>query len=170
MAVHEFQEEMSQELRESMKELPKIFHKLPFHEWIQKNTPVNKIRAETERLLWHRRLGHPSDYYLYHAHKHIDGVLKFKHEDRIFDICPTCIRGKQTKEPAGKNSTRKATFPYQGLSIDFSFSGMRSKDSKFSEDYVGLNGETAWILISDHRTRRKHGATQILKASPLKWI
>ena len=108
MAIHACQEEMCAELRERMKDLPRMFHELPFHECVHENTPVNKMRAETERLLWHQRLGHPSDYCLHNAHKHVEGVPRFKHEDKIFDICPTCIRAKQTKEPAGKNSTRRA--------------------------------------------------------------
>jgi hypothetical protein len=79
------------------------------------------IRAATERLLWHQRLGHPSDFYLYGAHGHIDGVLKLKHFDPILKQCPNCIRSKQTKEPAGDNSTRTAVRPFQGPSIDSSF-------------------------------------------------
>jgi hypothetical protein len=62
---------------------------------------------------------------------------------KVLDQCPTCIRAKQTKEePAGPNSTRSATQPYQGLSIDFSFSGTKSKDKERAREYVGLNGET----------------------------
>jgi hypothetical protein len=55
---------------------------------------VLSIRAATERLLWHQRLGHPSDFYLYRAHEHVDGVPKFKHFDPILEQCPTCIRSK----------------------------------------------------------------------------
>jgi hypothetical protein len=82
---------------------------------------INSIRATTERMLWHQRLGHPSDYYLYHAHKFVDGVPKFKHHDPVLERCPTCIQAKQRKEPAGPNTTMTATEDYQGLSIDYSF-------------------------------------------------
>ena len=140
---------------------------MPFHEYIQKNTPVSTIQAETERLLWHQRLGHPSDYYLYNAHKHVKGVPHFHHEHPVLDKCPTCIQAKQTKEPAGIHTTRTATAPYQGLSIDFSFSGVKSKDKDREVDYLGLNGETSWILISDHFTHRLHGDTCVSKASPI---
>ena len=58
---------------------------LPYVKWIQEATPLKAIRAQTERLLWHQRLGHPSDYYLYTAHKYIDGVPKFKHNDPILE-------------------------------------------------------------------------------------
>ena len=170
-SVHAYQEAECAQLRSEFESLPAQFHDLPFHEYIQQNTPVAAIRAATERLLWHQRLGHPSDHYLYNAHKHIKGVPKFKHMDAILDSCPTCIRAKQTKEPAGPNTTRTATQPYQGLSIDFSFSGTKSKnDDTRQRDYVGINGETCWILITDHFTRMKHGDTRISKGSPIHWL
>jgi len=124
-----YQEAESRKLQKEMSKLPTSFHSLPFHEYIQQNTPVSTIKTSTKRLLWHQRLCHPSDYYLYNAHKHVDGVPSFQHMDRILDVCPTCIRAKQTKEPAGPNTTRTATQPYQGISIDFSFSGTRSKNT-----------------------------------------
>jgi len=49
--------------------------------------------------------------------------------DCVLNICPTCICSKQTKNAAGGNTTRTAEQPYQGLSIDFSFSGTRSKNT-----------------------------------------
>jgi GAG-pre-integrase domain len=154
-----------------MEMLPVKYHGLPFHEYIQQNTPVASIKAATERLLWHQRLGHPSDYYLFNAHKHVDGVPQFKHMDPVLETCPTCINAKQKKEPAGPNPTRTATVPYQGLSIDFSFSGTKSKNPGRAKDYVGLNGETSWILITDHATRMKHGDTRLSKAPPLQhWL
>jgi len=114
---------------EEMTKLPTQFHLLPFHEYIQSNTPVSTIKAATERLLWYQRLGHPSDCYLFNAHRHADGVQRFPHMDRVLDICPTCIRSKQTKNAAGGNTTRTAEQPYQGLSINFSFSGTHSKNT-----------------------------------------
>jgi len=116
-------------LRDEMAQLPMQFHVLPFHEHIHSNTPVLTIKAATERLLWHQRLGHPSDCYLFNAHRHADGVPRFPHMDRVLDICPACIRSKQTKNAAGGNTTRTAEQPHQGLSIDFSFSGTRSKNT-----------------------------------------
>eukprot|EP00980_Cylindrotheca_fusiformis_P025376 scaffold13535_cov117-Cylindrotheca_fusiformis.AAC.2 len=140
------------------------------HDYIQHGLSVFALRQETERLLWHQRLGHPSDHYLFNAHKHIDGVPKFKHMDSVLDKCPTCIRAKQTKEPAGPNTTRVATQPYQGLSVDFSFAGMKSKNEERAQDFLGVNGETCWILVTDHFSRMKHGATRVSKASPIAWI
>ena len=243
LAIHSYQEMEYSKLRSELYSVPQNLHQLPFHEYIQKNTPVDSIKTSTERLLWHQRLCHPSDYYLYNAHKHVDGVPRFAHMDRVLDICPTCVRSKQTKEPAGPNTTRVATEPYQGLSIDFSFSGTRSKNTsnkfpigtrikkkferrfyqgtvvsgpnirdddhgvelphwrvkyddgdseEFTEtqldplvinkpvhqdaqthrdaDYIGLNGETSWILVTDHFSRMKHGDTRVSKASPIEWL
>ena len=116
LSIYAHQENEYERIREDLYTVPSEFHKLPFHEYVQKNTPVQTIKTVTERLLWHHRLGHPSDYYLYNAHKFIKGIPKFKHMDPILDTCPTCIRAKQTKEPAGPNTTRRATVPYQGLS------------------------------------------------------
>jgi len=249
LAIHGYHEAVETQLREEMNKLPTQFHSLPFHEYIQANAPVSTIKAATERLLWHQRLGHPSDYYLFNAHRHADGVPRFPHMDRVLDICPTCIRSKQTKNAAGGNTTRTAEQPYQGLSIDFSFSGARSKNTfnrfpigakvkkKFGDkifkgkaiwspedtterdpdaddfgettqswrveyedqeqedcheremeriaygnlprfdphkhrddDYIGLNGETSWILVTDHFSRMKHGNTRVSKASPINWL
>ena len=55
----------------------------PFRELIVQSIPVNKIRVETERILWHQRLGHPCDEYLYSAHEFIDGVPKFKRRSDV---------------------------------------------------------------------------------------
>jgi hypothetical protein len=171
--IYAYQEEEYKRLRDELSTIPidSTYHTLPFHEYIQAQTPIASIKAATERLLWHQRLGHPSDYYLYNAHKHVKGVPKFKHMDPILDKCPTCIQAKQTKEPAGHNTTRVAVYPYQGLGVDFSFSGMKSKnDDTRRRDYVGLNGETCWIMVTDHKSRRLHGDTRISKGSPLEWL
>jgi len=67
LAIHGYHEAVESQLREEMTKLLR-FHTLPFHEYMQANAPVLTIKAATERLLWHQRLGHPSDYYLFNAH------------------------------------------------------------------------------------------------------
>ena len=68
------------------------------------------------------------------------------------------------------------TRPYQGLFIDFGFSGCVSydKDGKVepsSRVHVqGINGESAWILICDAQTKMLHGNCQTNKASPVKYL
>ena len=142
----------------------------PVETIIRATVPINIIRNRTEKLLWHQRLGHPCDEYLYNAHKYIEGVPKFSRSAPVLDSCPTCIQSKQTKEAAGNNTTKTATIPFQGLSVDFAFSGMRSKNEQRRLDYEGLNGETCYILIADHATGMKIGDTRLSKAPPLIWI
>jgi len=38
------------------------------------------------------------------------------------------------------------------------------------DDHIGLNGETSWILVTDHFSRMKHGDTRVSKASPINWL
>jgi hypothetical protein len=98
---------------------------------------LHSITAASERLLWHQRLCHPSDHYLYNANRFIDGVPKFHHMDPIFDVCPTGVRAKQKKKPAGFNS-KIATRPTQGPSMDFSFTGMSQRHTSRQEEFDGL--------------------------------
>ena len=101
----------------------------PFKQLIIQSIPIRKIRADTLRILWHQRLGHPCDEYLYSAHKWIDGVPKFKRRSNVLSHCSTCIQAKQTKTAASPNSTKKAIHFGQGLSINFAFSGVTSKNT-----------------------------------------
>ena len=166
--IYSHQEEQYTKLRNDLSSIHKKYHSLPFHEYIQDNTPIAAIKAQTERLLWHQRLGHPSDYYLLNAHKFVKGVPKFAaNAGPILCSCPTCIQAKQTKNAAGPNTTRTAQRPYQGLSIDFSFSGMKSKNEERTDDYLGIHDKSSWILIVNHFSRRYHGDTCVSKASPI---
>ena len=168
--IHVFQKRVHDHITKHMHQLPCELPNHSVNDWTFGATPINVIKAQTQRLLWHQRLGHINDDYLYNAHKFIDGIPKFKHNDPILDKCPTCIQSKQTKTPAGPNTTRTAEHPFQGLSIDFSFSGTKSKDTNRTQDYEGINGETSWILISDHFTRFLTGDTRLSKASPITWL
>jgi len=38
------------------------------------------------------------------------------------------------------------------------------------EEYIGLNRETSWILVTDHFSRMKHRDTCVSKASPIEWL
>ena len=157
-------------LREELSSVPMMYHDIPFQEMIEKNLPIQTLRAQTERLLWHQRLGHPGDHSLHKAHQFAKGIPQFKHADPVLEQCPTCIQAKQRKEPAGQHSTRTATEKYQGLSIDFGFAGVQSKNEDRREDYAGFYGETSWILIADHATKRLFGDTRFSKASPIEWL
>ena len=68
------------------------------------SNPDFAIKARTEKLLWHQRLGHPNDWYLYDAHKSMTGVPKFTRESNVTSLCPTYILAKQTKASPGHHS------------------------------------------------------------------
>jgi len=169
-AIHTYQEEEYALLCKNLTTTPYCYHGLPFHQYIAKYAPLNTIKTDAKHLLWHQCLGHPSDYYLFHIHQHMKGIPWFTHMHAVLDKCPTCIQAKQTKEPADKNTTCTASVPYYGLSINFSFSGVKSKNPACTKIYLGLNSETSWILISNHFSRHLHGNTHISKATPLAWL
>ena len=74
-----------------------------------------------------------------------------------------------TNTAPGTNSTKQAIRHGQGLSVDFSFSGVKSKNTGRQKYYIGINGETYWILITDHHTGgMQYGKTCRSKASPIK--
>ena len=68
------------------------------------------------------------------------------------------------------------TRPYLGLYSDFGFAGCRScnKDGNNIDssctNIEGINGEVAWILVSDGKTCMLHGDTRLSKASPVSWL
>ena len=96
--------------------------------------PVNKTRVEIERVFWHQHRCHPCNEYLYSAHEFIDGVRKFKWRLDVMLKCSTCIKAKMTKTAPGPNSTKRAVRHGQGLSIDFSLSGVKSKNTGQRKD------------------------------------
>ena len=153
---------------------------------VGKQTGLNAVytKKATEKVLWHQRLGHPCDEYLFNTHKCIKGVPKLSTISSVLNICPTCVWAKQTlaqQQEQGKgahpitstvttHSIKKAQRPYQGLSIDFSFAVVSSSNSKCQQDYEGINGETSWILIVDHYTGMIYGDTRTSKAAPVLWL
>ena len=76
-----------------------------------------------------------------------------------------------TKTAPGPNSTKQAIHHEQGLSVDISFSGVNSKTTSCRKDYVSINVETCWILITNnHHTGMKYGKTYQSKACPIRWL
>ena len=47
---------------------------------------------------------------------------------------------------------------------------MSSENKSRKAKYKGINGETCWILVTDHFTGMKHGDTRISKGPPLQWL
>ena len=63
-----------QQLNEALRNVPQMFKNVNISglkHIIDKTIPVYAIKAKTEKPLWHQRLGHPCDEYLYNAHKFI---------------------------------------------------------------------------------------------------
>ena len=58
-------------------ELKKALKQVPYRKLLVDEAPINDLCVKTEKMLWHQRLGHPCDEYLYNAHKTVDGVPKF---------------------------------------------------------------------------------------------
>ena len=54
--------------------------------------------------------------------------------------------------------------------LTFPFSGVKSKTTGRCKDYLGINGETCWILITDHHTGMQYGKTCQSKASPIEQL
>ena len=75
-----------------------------------------------------------------------------------------------TKTAPCPNSTKRALHHGQGMSVDFSFSGVKSKTTGQRKDYLGINGETCWILITDHNTGLQYSKTCQSKTSPIEFI
>ena len=103
------------------------------------------------------------------ASEYIDGVPKFPPRDPVPDACSTCIQAKQTKN-AATSTTLKATVPCQGFSMDFSSASIRSKNLKRCRDYLGVHGQTCWLLTTDHFSKYIWGKTFKFKAVPLQYL
>jgi len=180
--IYNHQQKQHVKLMSILESLPEQYYKacinLPFHEYTGASTLVNALNKEAEALLWHQRLIHCGAHSMKDIHNHVDGVpnlSSFKLDD--LSKCPTCIKTNLTKLAAGKKSLRATvTQPYQGLFIDFAFSGKisRDKNGKVIEssrvDVEGINGETSWVLIADAHSRMLHGDTRLTKASPVKYF
>ena len=87
------------------------------------------------------------------------------------------MRTKLTKSSPRHRSLRDlVTKPYRLLYADHAFSGRVRRDEEGNKiksnrkDVEGLNGENAWISISDGITRMLHADCRLSKASPLEWL
>ena len=108
---------------------------LPIHKWMYDITSANAMNKEDEELLWHQRLIHGGDHNYDNLHKHVGGVpnlSEFKFDD--VTKCSTCLQVKLTKDPAGTTSLREQLkVQYQGLFMDFGFSGNIQRDKEWKE-------------------------------------
>ena len=130
---------------------------------------IRSLTRSALRMLWHQRLGHLNFRRLSEMHRFIKGVPQFKIPTEIED-CPICLAAKLRKAPAGRATTMRATTCNQGLSIDFGFMVQKSRDSTRHNNLVGLNGETCYVLLTDHYSGRIFGRAFATKAPPVDWI
>ena len=102
-------------------------------------------------------------------HRFVKGLPKLSLPTEL-DGCPICLASKMRKAPAGTTTTMKATACYQGLSIDFGFMVQKSRDSERHRNLVGTNGETCYVLLTDHYSGRLFGRAFATKAPPVDWL
>ena len=155
--IYKHQEQDHLKMMQVFITVPKQYHSILFEKWIKHNTIVYALTEKAHEMFWHQRLTHMGPQSIQNAHKYVDGVpdlSKFSFDD--IDQCPTCIDAKLRKNAPGKRSLSEyVSRPYQGLFCDLAYPGKISYDKEgkviesSQEDVEGLNGELAWILITD---------------------
>jgi Reverse transcriptase (RNA-dependent DNA polymerase) len=131
---------------------------------------VRALSRSALRLLWHQRLGHVNFRRLADMHHHATGIPQFSVPDLATENCSICLASKLRKTPRGQGTTMTATQCMQGLGIDFAFMVQRSSDLKRFENLVGFNGETCYVLLTDHFSGRIFGRAFATKAPPVDWL
>eukprot|EP00980_Cylindrotheca_fusiformis_P001364 scaffold341_cov67-Cylindrotheca_fusiformis.AAC.3 len=74
--------------------------------------------------------------------------------------CSGQYRAHKPSQCKGTESKKGISSSSSGGSLLSTFCGMKSKNEKRAQDFLGVNGETCWILITDHFSQMKHGATR----------
>jgi hypothetical protein len=116
------------------------------------NDDIRCISAAVTRVLWHHRLGHVHHQKLCELHTHEDGIPKISMPLDI-ETCPTCAMCKTRRADHGDHDTHHdATIVCQGISLNWSFICQRSKNMERCDKFYGVNGETAYLMIPDHKT------------------
>jgi hypothetical protein len=131
---------------------------------------IRALSRSALRLLWHQRLGHVNFRRLADMHRHSKGIPSFAIPDSATENCSVCLASKLRKTPRGHATTMKATQCMQGLGVNFAFMVQRSRDPKRFENLVGLNGETCYVLLTDHFSGRLFGRAFATKAPPVDWL
>ena len=116
---------------------------------------IRSLTRSALRMLWHQRLGHLNFRRLSEMHRFIKGVPQFKIPTEIED-CPVYLAAKLRKRPP----ERQLRCERLRLSIDFRFMVQKSR----------LNGETCYVLLTDHFSGRIFGRAFATKAPPVDWI
>ncbi len=136
---------------------------------VEQSFAVNALGRSALRMLWHQRLGHLNFRRLSELHKHTRGMPALSLPDTI-DECAVCMSSKLRKTSRGHANTMTTTECLQGLGIDFAFMVQKSADPKRFDNLVGHNGETCYVLITDHFSGRLIGRAFATKAPPVDWL
>jgi GAG-pre-integrase domain len=130
---------------------------------------ISHLTRDQLRILWHQRLGHLHNRGTKLLSKTAIGVPDLATDDDLHK-CPVCMAAKLRKANKGTKDSRRATMCNQGISIDAGFIVQSSKDSKRMQRYTGLNGETCYFTIVDHKSGTIYGETCASKAPPIEFV
>ena len=122
--IYDYMQQKHIKLMSCLESLPKEYHKLPFYAYFTKTIPIVAFNKEDDVMLWHQRLIHCRSHFLKNASLHVDGVpnlSSFNFDDVL--KWPTCLKTNLTKNFGKKSLCNTVKRLYQGLFIDFSFSG-----------------------------------------------
>jgi hypothetical protein len=97
------------------------------------------------------------------------GVPDLATDDELHK-CAVCMATKLRKTKKGTEDSRHATVCNQGVSIDAGFIVQSSRDSKRTQHYTGLNCETCYFTIVDHKSSTIYGETCASKAPPIEFV
>ena len=148
--IYEYMQDKHIELMLCLESLPKEYHSLPFHEYFSKTIPISALNKEPEAMLWHQRRIHCGSHSLKSVSLCVDGVSNlsvFNFDDIL--KCPTYLKTNLTKNFGNKRLPDSVKRPYQGLFLDFFFSGKVKRDKEgvvikaSRKDVEGMNGKTA---------------------------
>ncbi|KAI2490688.1 Reverse transcriptase (RNA-dependent DNA polymerase) [Fragilaria crotonensis] len=143
----------------------------PFPEFSSASNEAYTIRSLSRsalRMLWHQRLGHINFRRLSEMHRFVKGMPQFTVPTEI-EGCPICLASKLRKalrEQGRRCGQRHATKACQLTLVSW----CRKAATQFDITLVGLNGETCYVLLTDHYSGRIFGRAFATKAPPVDWI
>ena len=130
---------------------------------------IHQLNLKTQSQLYHQRLGHLNFRSVSTMYQHVDGIPKLPTPNEI-DNCPVCLAAKLRKSNSTNSEQHEATVCFQSIAIDMGFIVQQSKNSKRFKDYVGINGETCYILITDQFSGMNFGKPLVTKTVPIEWL
>ena len=136
---------------------------------INQSGTIHQLNLKTQSQLYHQRLGHLNFRSMSTLYQHVDGIPKLPTPNEI-DNCPVCLAAKLRKSNAANTETHEATECFQSIAIDMGFIVQQSKNTKRFKDYVGINGETCYILITDQFSGMNFGKPLVTKTVPIEWL